>query len=277
MVSRALDLDFNLMGAPNFRAASTQLKVYATAQPKLNGLRTILSILSCFPHAPTPQKAVWVSTREEPQLYIGGRPFVLRDCEKPLEGIALTDRGSQLEEIEERLKRDVLKEGKQYGGCVLVHEELDNGRLVANWVAADEIRTPLELFGLVKAEGYLVDYHRIPIAHEQDPESNYLDAYAQLITSTPIESTLIFNCGSAFALWVCAGLSESSGIRAEHLCVLRCLDSPTSEHITPYGAAAETVAAPEDAGRRQRPLLERRAGKEEVALAHQSACRARLC
>lgn len=199
----ALDLDFNLMGAPNFRPASTHLKVYATAQPKLNGLRTTLSILSCFPHADAPQKAVWVSTREEPQLYIGGRPFVLRDAEKPYDGISLSGRGSQLEAIEDRLKQDVLREGRRYGGCVLVHEELDNGKLVANWVAADEIRTPLELFALVKKEGYVVDYHRIPIAHEQDPESDYLDAYLKLINETSIEDTLIFNCGSA-----CLSLSK---------------------------------------------------------------------
>jgi hypothetical protein len=227
-----------LLGAPNFRAASTSLKVYATAQPKLNGLRTILSVVSCFPHATSPQKAVWVSTREEPQLYIGGRPFVLRDAESPFEGIALTDSGSQLEEIEQRLKQDILREGKRYGGCVLLHEELDNGRLVANWVAADEIRTPLELFEMVKSEGYMVDYHRIPIAHEQDPESNYLDAYVRLITNTSVDSTLIFNCGSAYRFNLPKRLVDEalhSGIRPQHLRFMRSFDPAKSMHTSNAG------------------------------------------
>ena len=155
-----MDLDFNLQGAPNFRDVSCN--VYATAQPKLNGLRTILSVLSCFPHAKVSQKACWISTREEAQVYLGGRPFVLRDGASPKDDVLLSDRTSSLEEIEDRLKQDILREASRMGGVILVHEEVAHGtagdsQLVPTWIAADEVRTPRELFEMVKQEGYQVD------------------------------------------------------------------------------------------------------------------------
>lgn len=47
---RALDLDFHLEGAPNWRAPREEsLNVYGVAQPTLPGLKGILSVLGCRP------------------------------------------------------------------------------------------------------------------------------------------------------------------------------------------------------------------------------------
>lgn len=120
---------------------------------------------------------------------------MLRDSERPFESIALTARASQLEEIEERLKQDVLREGKQRNGCVLVHEELPGEKLIASWLAADEVKTARELFESVKnVEGYMVNYHRIPIGILQD-EGDVCDRYLSLIRSVPLDEALVFNCG----------------------------------------------------------------------------------
>lgn len=118
----------------------------------------------------------------------------MRDSEQPFESIALTARASQLEEIEERLKQDVLREGKQRNGCVLVHEELPGEKLTASWLAADEVKTARELFNEVMAEGYQVAYHRIPIGILQDP-AEVCDQYLSLIRSVPLNEALVFNCG----------------------------------------------------------------------------------
>jgi hypothetical protein len=49
-VGRALDLDFHLEGAPNWRAPREEsLNVYGVAQPTLPGLKGILSLLGCRP------------------------------------------------------------------------------------------------------------------------------------------------------------------------------------------------------------------------------------
>lgn len=67
---RALDLDLNVHGAPNFRAPRQgNLNVFGVAQPRTQGLRAILSVLRCRPDTRDPSHVVWFSTREEP---IGG-------------------------------------------------------------------------------------------------------------------------------------------------------------------------------------------------------------
>lgn len=64
---RALDLDLNVHGAPNFRSPRQgNLNVFGAAQPRSQGLRAILSVLRARPNTPNPSNVVWFSTREEP-------------------------------------------------------------------------------------------------------------------------------------------------------------------------------------------------------------------
>jgi hypothetical protein len=64
---RALDLDLNIHGAPNFRAPRIgSLNVFGAAQPRSQGLRAILSILRARPKETSPSHVIWFSTREEP-------------------------------------------------------------------------------------------------------------------------------------------------------------------------------------------------------------------
>jgi hypothetical protein len=64
---RALDLDLNIHGAPNFRAPRVgSLNVFGAAQPRSQGLRAILSILRARPMETSPSHVIWISTREEP-------------------------------------------------------------------------------------------------------------------------------------------------------------------------------------------------------------------
>ena len=80
IAGRALDLELNVHGAPNFRAPREgDLNVFGVAQPRTQGLRGILSVLRCRPNTPNPTHVVWFSTREEPvgaiyltlQVYLG--------------------------------------------------------------------------------------------------------------------------------------------------------------------------------------------------------------
>lgn len=91
-------LDFRLKGVPNFRSGGEG--VYGAAQPSITGLRTVLAVLGCHPTGAS--KAVWVCTREEPVIYIGGSPFVLRDAEEPFKTFGLSERPEALESIERR-------------------------------------------------------------------------------------------------------------------------------------------------------------------------------
>lgn len=66
-IGRALDLELNVHGAPNFRSPKQgNLNVFGVAQPRTQGLRGILSALRCRPGIPNPTHVVWFCTREEP-------------------------------------------------------------------------------------------------------------------------------------------------------------------------------------------------------------------
>ncbi|RPD74988.1 hypothetical protein L226DRAFT_508637 [Lentinus tigrinus ALCF2SS1-7] len=200
---RALDLDINVHGAPNFRAPKQgNLNVYGVAQPRTQGLRAILSVLRCRPELTQPTHVVWFCTREEPIVYISGRPFVLRDASEPRRTLKLSDRAENLEEIERRLKADILAESAKFGGLVLTHNEVASdsgeGAILPTWTAVDtnNVRTQRELMENMKHDGWNVDYYRIPISPERPIEDNYLDAYLRVIKETdPLTTALVFNCG----------------------------------------------------------------------------------
>ncbi|KAL8278970.1 hypothetical protein RQP46_008639 [Phenoliferia psychrophenolica] len=179
----------HLRGATNFRMA--ELGVFGVAQPTETGLRTILSVLK----SQNGRQTVWFCTREEPVVYIGAQPFVLRDAAQPTRTYALSDRAENLEEIEMRLKQDIIKEAARYGGVILVHEEISDQQIRNTWVAVDQVRTVREVWEQVAAEGYNLVYHRIPVTRDQSPEDRYLDTYAEILASIPTTSSLVFNCG----------------------------------------------------------------------------------
>ena len=66
------------------------------------------------------QTILWFNMREEPVVYVNGRPFVLREQQRPMKNLqeyAGID-ASRLERMEQRLKEDVLAEaGEQALGC----------------------------------------------------------------------------------------------------------------------------------------------------------------
>ncbi|PPQ64598.1 hypothetical protein CVT26_001996 [Gymnopilus dilepis] len=201
---RALDLDLNVHGAPNFRAPRHgDLNVFGAAQPRTQGLRAILSILRCRPNTSNPAHVVWFSTREEPIVYISGRPFVLRDASEPRRTLSISDRAENLEAIENRLKHDILQEALRYGGVILTHNEVatansGEGAILPTWTAVDtaNVKTSRELWESMKKAGWNVDYYRIPISPDRPIEDNYLDAYLRVIRETdPTKTALVFSCG----------------------------------------------------------------------------------
>lgn len=103
-----------------------------------------------------------------------GRPYVLRDATSPFSSLTLSDRATNLEDIERRLKLDILDEARRYGGMVLFHDEVAPGELVPTWQAVDEtsVKTPKEVYDEIRRQGWRVDYWRIPIAPDRPIEAS---------------------------------------------------------------------------------------------------------
>lgn len=191
-----------LEGAPLFREADMDLGVFGVCQPTILGLKTVLSALNCHPTEDKndPRYCAWVCTREEPVVYVGDRPFVLRDALKPRETMSMSSRAENLEAIEKRLKQDILTEAVKNNGLLLVHEEQENTQeLKSMWVAVEkrEVRTVRDVFVWVQSQGWRVSYHRLPVAPDQPLEHNYLDAYTQVIKDIdPLKTCFVANCGA---------------------------------------------------------------------------------
>ncbi|OCF37043.1 hypothetical protein I316_00947 [Kwoniella heveanensis BCC8398] len=183
-------------------------------------------------------RVIWFSTREE-TLGDNGRPYVLRDASTPYQTLALSDRADNLEDIERRLKLDILDEARKYGGMILTHEEITGGIIIPTWVSVDEesLRTPKEVWEDMKNQGYRVEYYRIPIAPDTPIEHAYLDAYTSVLKDADPQTTaLVFNCGmgvvrTTFAM--CAAML----VRRKQL-LLQNMEDPF------YSATSSGVATP---------------------------------
>ncbi|KZW02890.1 hypothetical protein EXIGLDRAFT_730985, partial [Exidia glandulosa HHB12029] len=238
-------LDVSLHGAPNFRASKYgALNIFGAAQPRLVGLKAILSILRCRPGSTSPSRCVWFSTRDEPLVYISGRPFVLRDSADPRRTVELSDRAESLEAIELRLKNDVLAEASKFGGLILTHNENaeGDGTIIPMWTAVEEstVRTPKEIWEDLREQGWLVEYHRIPISPSRRIEDNYLDSYVRVIQDLdPLTTSLVFSCGAG-AVRTTYAMSAASLLRRKQL-IARGLEDPFASHSSRSGIATPPV------------------------------------
>ncbi|KAI8898833.1 inositol hexakisphosphate-domain-containing protein [Globomyces pollinis-pini] len=198
-------LDVHLQGAPNFRMAD--MNIFGVAQPTIPGIQTVLTLLRCHPSAPeVPHPACWISAREDPMVYINRKPFVIRDAKLPLQNISTYQgiKTSRLEQMEIRLKQDIIQESQKWNGLVLVHEERDDETIIPKWMGVDHIQTPREVFESLGELGYQVEYDRIPISPEQAPQDNYWNEFIQVIQKSTTSSHLIFNCGMGVGRTTCA-------------------------------------------------------------------------
>eukprot|EP01023_Acetabularia_acetabulum_P060681 TRINITY_DN72973_c0_g1_i1.p2 TRINITY_DN72973_c0_g1~~TRINITY_DN72973_c0_g1_i1.p2 ORF type:complete len:163 (-),score=15.36 TRINITY_DN72973_c0_g1_i1:75-524(-) len=73
-------------GAPNYRKVDG-LEVYGVAIPTVAGLRRVLDHIGA---AQGVRKVVWFNMREEPLIYINGRPYVVREVEHPFQNLEYT-------------------------------------------------------------------------------------------------------------------------------------------------------------------------------------------
>jgi sulfatase maturation enzyme AslB (radical SAM superfamily) len=74
-----------------------------------------------------------------------------------------------MEDMEDRLKADILAESELYGGHILVTDETDiftTFNLMVQ-VSPESVNTPKEVFHELLEEGYNLVYNRIPITDEK--------------------------------------------------------------------------------------------------------------
>ena len=197
--------------APNYRKLKG-LPIHGVAQPTIDEMRALLLNIGSGPAIPanlrssfsTPRKVTyWVNLRVEPLEYINGRPFVLRseeDYKTPLSdymGIEVT----RLEQMELRLKEDVITESLDNSHKVMIHVEvyntdstgnaLESERVVTSWEAisgTDAIKTPRQIYDTLASEGYKMQYIRLPVVISPKFHSprEYFDQFIKVVLESGI-------------------------------------------------------------------------------------------
>jgi len=220
-------LDTHVIGAPNFQQIRP-FPLYATGQPSVSGIRTVLNLLHLKQN---PRRRVfWINLREEPVIYLNNRPFVLRELSAAFHNMSdfAGIESVRLEQIEKRLKQDILDESLTNYGNILVHDEIELREIRACWNSADEstVRTSAEIYSELIREGYRVEYWRVPMTAESMFETKQLDGivkcYVESLKYAPVPNTNQARSGShmirsssAMSLAKLAGAAGSaSGERA---------------------------------------------------------------
>ncbi|RCH91776.1 hypothetical protein CU097_012255, partial [Rhizopus azygosporus] len=200
---------FVIDGASNFRRVENT-HVYGVSQPTVNGLRQVIrNLLS------SSERILWINLREEPIIYINGIPYVLRDRAFTLRNLRAYKgiTGSRMEQLEKRLKEDVIKEVMQCGGRILLHGEDSNGNVLSSWEDVDiqdimTVREVMEFAALEVRQTYdssdddsdntkqpavsnILEYYRVPITAEKAPEWRDIDDLQALVTGVDHSKTAI--------------------------------------------------------------------------------------
>jgi hypothetical protein len=172
-------------GAPNYRGVPVSSvrnigkegeslsggpSIYGIGMPTKDALLETLAKLGISNGLQTVKRKVyWTSLREEPVIYVKGRPYVLRLFQDPMKNLETTGIARErVEAMEERMKLDVLAELRMYNGRILLHDEecdMTSFKIVPVWeiVTEKDVQTPLDLYQDIVADGYPIDYLRIPM------------------------------------------------------------------------------------------------------------------
>lgn len=147
------------------------------------------------------QSVKWICLREEPLIYINDRSFVLREAEHPFRNMKDFQKidWRRIEEIETRLKSDILREAEKNGGNILIHREVGSDDLRPCWeaITAEAVKTSREMYNyLLKEEGYDVLYTRIPTTPQSSMTYRDIDHLLRLFNRIGDVSscTFVFNC-----------------------------------------------------------------------------------
>ena len=115
------------------------------------------------------RRVVWTSLREEPLIYINGRPFVLRYLNDPYHNIETTGISKdRVESVENRMKEEILSELRKYNGKLLLHSEtfVGNSFVLSAYmedVNETNVVTPRDYYDFFTSEGFGVKYDRLPM------------------------------------------------------------------------------------------------------------------
>ncbi len=178
--------------APNYRKMDNK-PVHGVGQPTEKGFRDVLNHLKG-----KDKPVVWTNTRAEAVIYINGKPHNLRELASS-ENLVLKEgaTGAEVEALENELKKRIIDRG-----TLKIAKEIPGQRepiYEDTPVNASNVKTTKDVIDDLKAEGYKVEYKRIPLVDEKAPTPAQMDELRQWTNENqakyPKEKLdYVFNC-----------------------------------------------------------------------------------
>ena len=178
--------------APNYRKMEGK-PVHGVGQPTEKGFRDVLDHL----HGKD-KPVVWTNTRAEAVIYINGKPHNLRELASS-ENLVLKEgaTGAEVEALEQELKQRIVERG-----TLRVAKEIPGQREPVyedTPVNANNVKTTKDVIDELKAEGYKVEYKRIPLVDEKAPTPAQMDELREWTNEAQAKHPdaqldFVFNC-----------------------------------------------------------------------------------
>jgi len=215
-------------GAPNFRRLPG-FPLFGTGQPTVEGIEKCLEpVLKKYGDE---KHIFWVNLRQEPVVYVNGKPFTGRDPANPLAAIGLNcnpvnfhleiNNPEECTTLETELAEEIKKRGEdfkylqdQFGEHP---EERANNEELSEKLAS--VTTLNEIYAAVKDKVPKLEPLRIPMNQEQAPAEENFDQIVTLLKDTAASCPVIFNCQAGISRTttavVCAALVKELQLTRE--------------------------------------------------------------
>jgi len=188
-------------GAPNFRRMPG-FPVFGTGQPTLAGFDKCLEPIE--KKYGDEKNIYWVNLRQEPVVYVNGKPYSARDPEKLHYHLTLKD-PKEVADWEEGFVKAIKARGEEFNYIQDQFGEHPDDRGTEcnkNTEKLAEVQSLTEVFGGLKAKLNKVEALRIPVNQDQAPDEECFDQIVALLKNTSASTPIVFNCQ--------AGISRST-------------------------------------------------------------------
>lgn len=180
-------------GAPNFRRMPG-FPVFGTGQPTLAGFDKCLEpIMKKYGDE---KHIYWVNLRQEPCVYVNGKPFSARDPEKLHYHLELKD-PAEVSSWEEGFVRAIKDRGENFEFYQDQYGEHPDDRVAKETKVTEklaDITTLTEIFNGLKGKNEKVEALRIPVNQDKAPDEECFDQLIALLKSTSASTPIVFNC-----------------------------------------------------------------------------------
>eukprot|EP00743_Colponemidia_sp_Colp-15_P007263 GILK01007843.1.p1 GENE.GILK01007843.1~~GILK01007843.1.p1 ORF type:complete len:432 (-),score=86.92 GILK01007843.1:203-1498(-) len=180
-------------GVYNFRRID-RMPLFGVFQPTIAGIEHVLIYLQSVGH----KQVVWANMREEPVVFVSGKPMAPRLPGRLDENIdyLLSIEEGELESMERRLQQDVQEHVKQTNGDFHYYHQNDTMQNVelSMQVTEEDVKTLRDVYDSLFKQGYDVTYKRIPIQDECAPELKDFDDLVSILAFADPSVAFVFNC-----------------------------------------------------------------------------------